>query len=128
MIRKLQSGGVHPTRNLFVARRLAGNGLAAYRGAKRKGIEGIIAKDASSVYEEYRSTKWLKVKVHQEEEFVIAGYTRPAGSRPHFGALLLGAYKGGALHYVGKVGTGFRTPCCRRCGDSSSHSWSSSLS
>jgi len=42
-----------------------------------------------------------------EEEFVICGYTKPAGSREHFGALLLGAYEGGRLHYVGKVGTGF---------------------
>jgi bifunctional non-homologous end joining protein LigD len=47
------------------------------------------------------------VKVHQEDEFVIAGYTEPAGSRQHFGALLLGAYEKGALRYIGKVGTGF---------------------
>ena len=35
------------------------------------------------------------------------GWTEPAGSRTHFGALLLGAYRGDALRYVGKVGTGF---------------------
>ena len=56
---------------------------------------------------EARSTKWLKVKVHQEEEFVICGYTKPAGARQHFGALLLAAYGEKKLHYVGKVGTGF---------------------
>jgi bifunctional non-homologous end joining protein LigD len=38
---------------------------------------------------------------------VIAGYTKPEGSRQHFGALLLGAYEKGKLRYVGKVGTGF---------------------
>ncbi len=92
---------------VFPARRLGQNGLAAYRAAKRKGFEGIIAKDGASIYEEKRSTKWLKVKVHQEEEFVIGGYTRPSGSRSHFGALLLGAYRGDDLHFVGKVGTGF---------------------
>jgi bifunctional non-homologous end joining protein LigD len=59
---------------------------------------------------EARSARWLKVKVHQEEEFVIGGYTKPAGSRQHFGALLLGAYRGDKLHYVGKVGTGFDEP------------------
>ncbi|HYB03299.1 MAG TPA: hypothetical protein VED17_02475, partial [Nitrososphaerales archaeon] len=37
----------------------------------------------------------------------IAGYTKPAGSRQYFGALLLGAYDKRELHYVGKVGTGF---------------------
>jgi bifunctional non-homologous end joining protein LigD len=49
----------------------------------------------------------LKVKVHQEDEFVIAGFTKPAGSRKYFGALLLGAYEKERLRYVGKVGTGF---------------------
>jgi bifunctional non-homologous end joining protein LigD len=92
---------------LFASRRLPGNGLAAYRFAKKKGYEGLIAKDASSPYIAGRSTKWLKVKVHQEEEFVIGGYTAPAGSRSHFGALLLGAYRGPDLLYAGKVGTGF---------------------
>jgi bifunctional non-homologous end joining protein LigD len=86
---------------------LASNGLEAFRIAKRRGYEGLVAKDLSAPYVEARSTKWLKVKVHQEDEFVIAGYTRPAGSREHFGALLLGAYGKDGLHYVGKVGTGF---------------------
>ena len=95
------------TQRLFPSRRLERNGLAAYRTAKKKGWEGIVAKDASAPYIEGRSTKWLKVKVHQEEEFVIVGFTPPAGSRTHFGALLLGAYRGRDLLYVGKVGTGF---------------------
>ena len=38
---------------------------------------------------------------------VIAGFTKPEGSRRYFGALLLGAYEDGKLRYVGKVGTGF---------------------
>jgi len=95
------------TERLFASRRLETNGLAAYRTAKKKGWEGIVAKDASAPYIQGRSTKWLKVKVHQEEEFVIVGFTPPAGSRTHFGALLLGAYRGKDLVYVGKVGTGF---------------------
>ncbi len=86
---------------------LAANGLQAYRVAKRKGFEGLVAKDLASPYVEGRSNKWLKVKVHQEDEFVIVGFTQPAGSREHFGALLLGAYDKGKLRYLGKVGTGF---------------------
>jgi bifunctional non-homologous end joining protein LigD len=94
--------------HLFPSRRLDTDGHAAYREAKRRGFEGIVAKDESAPYIEGRSTRWLKVKVHQEEEFVVAGYTPPGGTRTHFGALLLGAYDDrGALHYVGKVGTGF---------------------
>ena len=96
-----------PSQQLLVSRRLAKDGLTAYSIAKRKGFEGMVAKDIDAPYEERRSNKWLKVKVHQEDEFVIGGFTPPEGSRQHFGALLLGAYSGKELHYVGKVGTGF---------------------
>lgn len=92
---------------LFASRRLTQNGLEAFEQARKRGYEGMVAKDESSPYIEGRSRKWLKIKVHQEEEFVIGGYTAPAGSRKHIGALLLGAYEDGKLHYAGKVGTGF---------------------
>lgn len=92
---------------LVPSHRLATDGLKAFRTAKRRGYEGLVAKDDSSVYVEARSRKWLKVKAHQEDEFVICGYTQPAGARQHFGALLLGAYQKSQLRYVGKVGTGF---------------------
>jgi bifunctional non-homologous end joining protein LigD len=92
---------------IFLSARLASSGLAAFRAAQRKGFEGVVAKDASATYIEGRSRSWLKFKVHQEDEFVIVGYTPPAGSREHFGALLLGAYDHGKLRYAGKVGTGF---------------------
>ncbi|HYL45961.1 MAG TPA: non-homologous end-joining DNA ligase [Candidatus Limnocylindrales bacterium] len=92
---------------LLLSHRLASNGLEAYKIAKRSGYEGLVAKDLSSPYVQKRSKFWLKVKVHQEDEFVIAGYTAPEGSRKYFGALLLGAYEDGKLRYVGKVGTGF---------------------
>jgi bifunctional non-homologous end joining protein LigD len=87
--------------------RLASDGLQAYRLAIQHKFEGLVAKDLSSPYVEGRSNFWLKVKVHQEDEFVIGGFTEPSGSRSHFGALLLGAYDRGKLHFVGKVGTGF---------------------
>ncbi len=95
------------TERLFASRRLADNGLEAFQEARKRGYEGIVAKDAAAAYIEGRSTKWLKVKVHQEEEFLIVGFTAPAGARTHFGALLLGAHSGKDLVYVGKVGTGF---------------------
>ena len=92
---------------LFPSRRLGENGLKAFALARKKGFEGMVAKDGAAPYVEGRSTRWLKVKVHQEEEFVIGGYTPPAGTRTHFGALLLGAYRGKQLRYVGSVGTGY---------------------
>jgi bifunctional non-homologous end joining protein LigD len=102
MQRSLRSSPV-----LQPSQQLATNGLEAFRIAKRKGYEGVVAKDLSSPYVGARTSCWLKVKVHQEDEFVIAGYTKPTGTRKHFGALLLGAYEGARLRYVGKVGTGF---------------------
>jgi bifunctional non-homologous end joining protein LigD len=92
---------------IFASVFLASNGLKAFEVANKKGYEGLVAKDASAPYIEGRSNKWLKVKVHQEDEFLIVGYTEPSGARKHFGALLLGAYDRGKLRYVGKVGTGF---------------------
>lgn len=92
---------------IFVSAFLSPNGVKAFEVAKKKGFEGVVAKDDSAPYIEGRSRKWLKVKVHLEDEFIIVGYTAPEGARKHFGALLLGAYDHGQLHYVGKVGTGF---------------------
>lgn len=106
--RKVLESVIHGSGPLFLSRRLPGNGFDAYRVAKEREFEGIIAKDNESAYVERRSRSWLKVKVHQEEEFVIGGFTQPEGSRLHIGALLLGAYdRERRLRYVGKVGTGF---------------------
>lgn len=72
------------------------------------GLEGIIGKRIGSPYEPgRRSGAWIKLKLAHEQEFVIGGYTEPAGTRLHFGALLLGTYDHGAFHYAGRVGTGF---------------------
>lgn len=95
------------TKHIFPSRLLSSDGLEAYRKAQKRGLEGVIAKDQASPYVEGRSKYWLKWKVRREEEFVIGGFTAPGGSRTKFGALLLGAYSGNDLHYVGKVGTGF---------------------
>jgi bifunctional non-homologous end joining protein LigD len=92
---------------VFASKQMAGDGMEAFRAAGKKGLEGIVAKDGSSPYVEGRSSYWLKVKIHQEDEFVIGGYTRPEGTREHFGALLVGAYANGKLRFAGKVGTGF---------------------
>jgi bifunctional non-homologous end joining protein LigD len=76
--------------------------------AQKLGLEGLIGKKKESVYEPgRRSGSWIKLKLHQEQEFVIGGFTEPEGSRQHFGALLLGFYKKDKLQFCGKVGTGF---------------------
>lgn len=75
---------------------------------KQLGLEGIIGKLADSRYEAgRRSGAWIKLKSLNEQEFVIGGYTPPAGARKHFGALLVGYYEKKKLLFAGKVGTGF---------------------
>jgi bifunctional non-homologous end joining protein LigD len=50
----------------------------------------------------------LKVKCFNREEFVVAGWSDPEGTRHRIGALLLGYYTpdDGKLIYAGRVGTG----------------------
>jgi bifunctional non-homologous end joining protein LigD len=105
--RKTLERFVKPSSSLFLSARLSDDGLKAFQIATQKGLEGIVGKNLSSHYIEGRSTQWLKVKAHLQEEFVIGGFTEPTGSRHYFGALLLGAYSAGQLRYAGKVGTGF---------------------
>ena len=84
------------------------SGIDFFNAAERMGLEGIIAKKASSTYtSDLRSREWLKIKVHQRQEVIIAGFTKNAGTSKSFSALVLGVYDGGILRYVGKVGTGF---------------------
>ncbi len=92
---------------IIYSEHLAGHAGEVLKSACRLGLEGIMAKDASSGYEEKRTKSWIKVKCVKQQEFVIGGYTEPAGSREKFGALLLGYYKDSKFIYCGKVGTGF---------------------
>ena len=78
-----------------------------FAAACRSGWEGLIAKRADAPYVGGRSNHWLKLKCVWEQEFVIGGYTDPAGSRSDFGAMLVGYYEQGSLRYAGKVGTGY---------------------
>jgi bifunctional non-homologous end joining protein LigD len=84
--------------------------------ACRSGWEGLIAKRADAPYVPGRSKDWLKLKCAWEQEFVIGGYTDPAGSRTDFGALLVGYYEDDRLRYAGKVGTGYTAATLRELG------------
>jgi bifunctional non-homologous end joining protein LigD len=76
--------------------------------AQEIGLEGLIGKRSGSRYEVgKRSGTWVKIKLYQEQEFVIGGYTEPEGSRKYFGALLVGFYQGKSFKFAGRVGTGF---------------------
>src|SRR4051812_48805674 len=88
---------------------LEGEASEVLEKACKLGLEGLIGKRVDSLYEAGRTKSWIKLKCRLEQDFVIAGYTAPGGSRTGFGALVLGAYDspGGKLQFAGKVGTGF---------------------
>lgn len=78
--------------------------------AAELGLEGVMAKKADSRYViGRRSRSWIKLKLEQSQEVVVGGWRPGAGARSGtFGALLLGIPDGHKLHYVGRVGTGFK--------------------
>jgi bifunctional non-homologous end joining protein LigD len=83
-------------------------GKALFEMARQKGLEGILAKKRDSIYQERRSSDWLKIKIRHRLEAVIGGYTEPEGSRAHFGSIVLGLYdKQSRLIHVGQAGSGF---------------------
>src|SRR5262245_29512418 len=98
---------IRPTFGLQISEVFEGESERRFAEACRAGWEGLIAKRADGPYVGTRSKDWLKLKCVLEQEFVIGGYTDPAGSRTDFGALLVGYYDGDELRYAGKVGTGY---------------------
>jgi bifunctional non-homologous end joining protein LigD len=105
--RELLEAAVSPGGVLRISEAFPGAGTELLDAAREAGLEGIIAKRAGSCYESRRSSDWLKIKLVGQQEFVIGGFTEPQGDRDYFGALVLGMYDEGALHWVGNVGTGF---------------------
>jgi len=89
-----------------------GDGQALFDAARAHGLEGIVAKRATSPYRSgVRSPDWQKVKARATLEAVVGGFTRGKGHRAHtFGALVLGQYdrRTGTLVHVGQVGGGLR--------------------
>lgn len=82
-------------------------GEALFREAQKRSLEGIVAKNADSPYQENkRGNDWLKIKTHLRQEVVIGGFTEPKGSRQYLGSLIVGIYQDGALQYVGHSGGG----------------------
>ena len=94
--------------NIRFSEDLRGTGDEVLRVARQFGLEGLVAKRPDSRYESgRRSGAWVKVKLTQQQEFVIGGYTLPEGGRQYFGALLVGYHGPGGLLFAGGVGTGF---------------------
>jgi bifunctional non-homologous end joining protein LigD len=77
--------------------------------SRKLGLEGVIAKRATSPYRlGRRSRDWLKIKHTRTQEVVVAGWRPGNGVRADtVGSLLLGIPGPSGLAYVGRVGSGF---------------------
>jgi bifunctional non-homologous end joining protein LigD len=73
----------------------------------RFGLEGIVSKRRDLPYRSGRGDHWLKSKCIDRQEFVILGYVPSSADSRAVGALGLGYYEAGRLHYAGRVGTGW---------------------
>ena len=83
------------------------DGDALLAAARAQGLEGVVAKRADAPYRPGRRTpEWQKVKLREQEDFPIVGYTRGTGKRARLGALVLGRREADGLHWAGNVGSG----------------------
>jgi bifunctional non-homologous end joining protein LigD len=90
---------------------LPGTAAAIVEAVRGLGLEGVVAKRKDSLYEPgERSAAWQKLKLENQQEFVIGGY-RPGSNGVD--ALLVGYYDDSGLRFAGKVRAGF-VPHLRR--------------
>ena len=83
------------------------DGPALLEAASAQGLEGVVAKRADAPYRPGRRTpEWQKLKLRQEDDFPIVGFTRGTGRRAKLGALVLGRREADGLHWAGNVGSG----------------------
>lgn len=81
-------------------------GKALFEQADERGLEGIVGKSLTSRYlVGERSNDWLKLKVRRRTDAVLVGIVRERGAR-RVKSLVLGAYDGSQLVWIGNVGSG----------------------
>ncbi len=103
LLQELVQEGSH----LALSRHVLGSGKALFELARQRGLEGVMAKRLDSSYQAgKRSNYWIKFRNTKSMSCVICGYVKGSGERGTLGSLILGAYRGDVLSYVGNVGSG----------------------
>lgn len=96
------------TPGIIFSETIEAEGDALLASACNFGLEGIIAKHRDASYRSGRYGDWLKIKCIQSDSFFIVGYEPSANALGGIGSLLLAAYRGDDIVYVGSVGTGLK--------------------
>lgn len=95
---------IEENERLNISRYIEEQGMRLFELTKEKGLEGIVAKEKSSLYYEGKRTKeWIKCKHLLDDDFVIAGYIRKSQGMT---SLVLGKYDEARLVYKGHVTLG----------------------
>ncbi|MBS0469790.1 MAG: non-homologous end-joining DNA ligase [Proteobacteria bacterium] len=80
------------------------SGALLLKAACKAGREGIVSKRLAAAYRSGRGGDWTKEKCRPGQKVVIGGWS---GNAKTLRSLLVGAFKGGKLVYMGRVGTGY---------------------
>lgn len=79
-------------------------GEKLYAWTQRQNLEGIVAKEKSSLYQcGRRTSSWIKIKNLKDEDFAVCGYIQ---KERNVLSLVLGQYQGKTLVYKGHVTLG----------------------
>jgi bifunctional non-homologous end joining protein LigD len=103
--RRLLASVLRPDPRVRLSEHIETDGVAFFEAARRRGLEGIMAKDRRSPYVPGgRTMAWQKIKIRPEQELVVGGWLTGRGKAADLGALLVGVNEDGGLRYAGKVG------------------------
>ncbi|MEV7102876.1 ATP-dependent DNA ligase [Streptomyces atroolivaceus] len=88
---------------------VVGHGEEALTMTREAGLEGLIAKRLTSVYEPgARARTWIKIRHAHTVDVIVGGWVPGRGRLGGLpGALLVGERHPGGLRYAGSVGTGW---------------------
>ncbi|MFP3909048.1 MAG: non-homologous end-joining DNA ligase [Archaeoglobaceae archaeon] len=98
------------TSHIMLSEHIERKGKHFYQVSVDAGLEGIIGKKKSSLYQMgKRSSSWIKMKKRNTADCIIAGWLEgEGGRREYFASFILALLdnKGNYIH-IGRVGTGF---------------------
>ena len=100
---------------LHYSSHVIGSGHQVFEQVTAEKLEGIISKKVDAPYHAGRSRSWKKIKMELSDEFAIAGFIEPQGSRVGIGSLLLASPDGPkGWRMAGRVGTGMNDAILRQ--------------
>jgi bifunctional non-homologous end joining protein LigD len=83
------------------------DGRSFFKRVCELGLEGVVSKRRAAPYRSGRTDNFVKSKCHDEQEFVVAGFTPSTAMSQAVGALTVAFHENGALRYAGRIGTGY---------------------